>query len=58
MCNEKRIEGPEQMVRLWQHEIWRVFADRLVNNEDKMIVLEESIQSVKKYFGMNYDNVF
>jgi hypothetical protein len=31
------------MVRLWQHEIWRVFADRLINNDDKMIVLEESI---------------
>ena len=35
MCSEERIESVEQMIRLWQHEIWRVFADRLVNNEDK-----------------------
>lgn len=58
MADESRIETPEQMVRIWQHEIWRVFADRLVNNEDKKIVLDLSIKTVKTCYNMTYDKVF
>jgi dynein heavy chain len=58
MCSEDRIETPEAMVRLWQHEIWRTFADRLVNNEDKKIVLDLSIKTVKSAYSMTYDKVF
>jgi len=35
MANQKFIEGREQMIKLWSHEVLRVFQDRLISYEDR-----------------------
>jgi len=31
----EKVQNIEQMSRLWIHEVWRVFGDRLVNDDDR-----------------------
>lgn len=33
-----RLKDPDKLIRLWIHETYRVFDDRLVNNEDKCVL--------------------
>ena len=35
MANPAIIQSNEQFLKLWQHEIFRVFYDRLMNDEDR-----------------------
>jgi dynein heavy chain len=46
------------MVRLWAHEIFRVFGDRLIDDEDRLWLLNNVRDLVKKIYGVNFDNVF
>ena len=46
------------MCRLWAHEIFRVFSDRLINTDDRLLLLEEVRNSVKSKFQLNFDSVF
>ncbi len=41
------------VIKLWTHEVWRVFADRLTNEDDKLFLREV----IKRVFGANFDNV-
>ena len=34
------LDSPEKFIRLWVHESYRVFADRLVDNEDQEMFFE------------------
>lgn len=58
MAHKDFITTPEQLVRLWTHEIFRVFVDRLINEKDRMFMLEAVRESVKTKFQMNFDTVF
>jgi dynein heavy chain len=40
MSDKESITTPEILVRLWTHEVWRVFADRLINEDDRIKMLE------------------
>lgn len=33
-----RLKDPDKLIRLWIHETYRVFDDRLINNEDKYVL--------------------
>ena len=62
MVKAVKIREPEQMARLWVHEVTRVFYDRLINQEDrewfnKMIeeILNRSFRGVMK---VNYEELF
>jgi len=46
------------VVKIWVHELIRVFSDRLVNDEDKTLLLNAIKESVKVRFGLNFDTVF
>ena len=54
MADSKRVSAREELVRLWTHECARVFADRLINDEDRAWFLEETKGAVKKHFSMDY----
>lgn len=48
----------ETCLRLWAHETVRIFGDRLVNNKDRMWMLQAIKACTKAPFGSSFDNVF
>jgi len=50
MAHKDFVVAPEQLVRLWAHEIFRVFVDRLTNVKDRQFMLEAVRESVKSKF--------
>jgi dynein heavy chain len=41
MADEKTYDSKEKIVKLWVHESLRIFADGLINVEDKQYVKEQ-----------------
>ena len=39
MCTKNELTTADSTLRLWAHELTRVFGDRLINNEDRMWML-------------------
>lgn len=35
MADKEKVQSPEDLTRLWMHEVWRIFADRLINDDDR-----------------------
>mmetsp|Transcript_28819 Transcript_28819/g.26073 ORF Transcript_28819/g.26073 Transcript_28819/m.26073 type:complete len:216 (-) Transcript_28819:634-1281(-) len=58
MADKDRVNQPEHMIRLWCHETLRVFGDRLVDDDDKMMLFKSIRDIVKRTFGVQFDNVF
>lgn len=58
MSDAVTISETDQVVRLWVHEILRVFGDRLVDDDDRMWLLHHVRESTKRIFGVNFDNIF
>ena len=56
------IEGDEALkpmfVRLWVHEILRVFYDRLVDDQDRTWFLKHLKKTTTDYFSVNFDELF
>lgn len=57
MSDKDKVQNPETLARLFVHEIWRVFSDRLVNDDDRLYLLEE-VRKVVTRFSLNFDNIF
>ncbi|KAL2622254.1 hypothetical protein R1flu_002459 [Riccia fluitans] len=51
-------DGAKQFMRLWVHEVLRVFYDRLVDHEDRDWLLKLIKQLVIKYFNEDFDRLF
>lgn len=45
-------------VRLWAHEVLRVFYDRLVDDVDRTWLLTHMKEMVKKHFGFGFEDLF
>jgi len=58
MSDAQTLVRTDQLIRLWAHEVFRVFGDRLVDDDDRMILLMHLRDLTKKTFGANFDNVF
>ena len=58
MSDKEKLQTTEQAVRLWFHEVQRVFSDRLVNEEDRLGLFQIAKNSVNKSWGLNFDKVF
>jgi len=46
------------LVRLWAHEINRVFGDRLINDKDRTWMLEALRDTTRNPFGYSFDSLF
>lgn len=52
------MQTQDQTVRLWLHEVLRVFSDRLATEEDRLNFLQIARNSVGKTWQLNFDKVF
>ena len=58
MTGRNQIPNTDVCVRIWAHEILRVFGDRLINDEDRLWMLEALRETVRAPFSANFDIVF
>jgi len=58
MCSKKELKNSDTLVRLWAHEVVRVFGDRLINNDDRMWMLETIKECTRAPFSGNFDTLF
>ncbi|KAJ3192416.1 Dynein heavy chain 7, axonemal [Irineochytrium annulatum] len=49
---------PEHLMRLWTHEIYRVFYDRLVSDDDRYSLFGFTLDVIKTRFNREPDEVF
>ena len=56
--SKKDLVDSNMTLRLWAHEISRVFGDRLINNEDRMWMLVKVRETTRAPFGAQFDSVF
>lgn len=57
LMKKQECDGPQRHVRLWIHEISRVFGDRLVNEPDRMWLLGQLRDLTKTNFAQGFDDV-
>lgn len=47
----------DKLMRLWVHEVYRVFYDRLVDDKDRLKFFEIVKQTLHQYFKVNIDKL-
>ena len=52
------VPNKDYMIRLWTHEILRVFYDRLVDDNDCQLLFTMVKDAVKTHFGKSMDQIF
>jgi len=55
LLKKPESEGPDRHIRLWVHEILRVFGDRLVDDTDRTWMLNQLRDTTKKVFQVSFD---
>lgn len=58
MADKQKLQTQEQAVRLWLHEVLRVFSDRLINEEDRLNLFNIAKNTVNRIWQLNFDKVF
>ncbi|TPX68902.1 hypothetical protein SpCBS45565_g02819 [Spizellomyces sp. 'palustris'] len=59
LARPETVSNKEKMVRLWLHEAYRVFYDRLIDDEDrKWLFTFSKTEIVKTAFNLEFDKVF
>ena len=58
MSGAKQVANTDVCIRLWAHEIFRVFGDRLINNDDRQWMLNTVRDTVRAPFAGNFDIIF
>jgi dynein heavy chain len=53
-ANPTYYETKEQIIKLWAHEILRVFSDRMINFDDRNILTGYLNEQLETHFQMNY----
>lgn len=52
------VPDVHKMIRLWLHEAFRVFYDRLVDDDDRQWLFNSGKMAVKAAFNVDFDTVF
>lgn len=54
-ADKRFYEGKENIVKLWVHELLRVFSDRLNTHEDKQMFKNHINDQLTNQFQLNYE---
>jgi len=57
LMRQKECDGSQKHLRLWVHEVTRVIGDRLVDNSDRLWMLEHMRNVMKTNFNASFDDV-
>lgn len=58
MIDKTKCTSIDTVIRLWAHETMRVFGDRLINDDDRMWMLEALKDTVRAPFSASFDTTF
>lgn len=58
LIGKQEMQTSEVAIRLWAHEASRVFGDRLINDTDKLWMLNIIKECVRAPFGASFDTIF
>jgi dynein heavy chain, axonemal len=58
LANSDRFSEPMKMIRLCTHELYRVFYDRLVDDNDRTWFFSNIRSTISKHFHCDFDQVF
>lgn len=58
MSGPNQVPKSEVLIWLWAHETIRVFGDRLINDQDRMWMLNSIKDATWNPFGQSFDSVF
>ena len=54
MIRQEHVTGTESLIKLWLHEEFRVFRDRLINAEDVRWFNQACADLVEEYFELTW----
>ena len=57
LSHGKYYTEKDKLIRLWIHEVYRVFGDRLINESDSLQFLKWIRNNVKRNFNCNFDEI-
>lgn len=58
LTHQDKFQEPEKLIRLWCHEAYRVFYDRLVDDNDRQWFFSSTKEIVDKNFGIKFNELF
>nr|XP_019607160.1 PREDICTED: dynein heavy chain 3, axonemal [Rhinolophus sinicus] len=57
LCPHTHLQDFEKLIRLWMHEIYRVFCDRLIDDEDRQIFFNMMKETTSNCFKQTVEKV-
>ncbi|NXU08026.1 DYH3 protein, partial [Pardalotus punctatus] len=57
LCPHTHLQDGDKLIRLWIHEVYRVFYDRLVDEDDKNIFFQMVQETTLNNFKQNFNKV-
>ncbi|XP_028942182.1 dynein heavy chain 3, axonemal-like, partial [Antrostomus carolinensis] len=57
LCPHTHLQGGDKLIRLWIHEVYRVFYDRLVDEEDRKVFFQMVQETTTNSFKQSFNKV-
>ncbi|NXH72361.1 DYH3 protein, partial [Hydrobates tethys] len=57
LCPHTHLQDGDKLIRLWIHEVYRVFCDRLVDEEDRKVFFQMVQETTSNSFKQSFDKV-
>ncbi|XP_076645556.1 dynein axonemal heavy chain 3 [Halictus rubicundus] len=58
LLQKESVETKVTFIRLWAHEVWRVFGDRILDDEDKEYLFLQIRETTKRHFKDSFETAF